>query len=82
MSRKWHPEDEFIGIDAEHAWWVQWKGGYFATCKGCELPMPHGATWGYDCAICWDCADGIDLLFYDILYGEDDDDAEDYADSR
>lgn len=46
---------------------VEFRGGYYATCKACELPMPHGAMVNSDMAICYDCAEGTEWIawFFD-----------------
>lgn len=43
-----------------HNEWVESTGGYYAHCKACELPMPRSAMMGFETAICYDCAEGID----------------------
>lgn len=31
------------------------RGGFYATCKACELPMTLSHMHNYDMSICWDC---------------------------
>lgn len=57
--RKIHQEpDLFL---QEHVEWVEYRGGYYADCKSCELPMHHGAMHNYDFAICWGCVEAINI---------------------
>lgn len=54
-----------------HSEWVMYRGGYFATCKGCERPMPQRGLHNSDMAICYECTDGLEWL-YDWYEVEDD----------
>lgn len=59
-----------------HDEWVEFRGGYYATCKACELPMPHGAMVNSDMAICYDCAEGTEWIDWFFDYENHDDFAE------
>lgn len=55
--------------------WVHYRGGYYATCKGCELPMPLRGMHNSDMAVCYECAD--DLWWIEDWFLEYDLDRED-----
>lgn len=59
---------------------VHYRGGFYGYCKACGEPMSLKHAHNYDMAICWDCADGIDMVYYDVM--EDDDDEEAFTDCR
>ena len=58
-----------------HLEYMHFRGGYYAHCKGCELPMHHGAMHNSDMAVCYDCAD--DLWWIEEWFLEYDYDRED-----
>lgn len=63
-SRGAHYKESFSEFDIdylealEHA---EYRGGYYATCKACGLPQHHGSMHNHDLAICWTCADEINM---------------------
>lgn len=63
-----------------HLEYMQFRGGYYAHCKGCELPMHHGAMHNSDMAVCYDCAD--DLWWIEDWFLEYDYDREDEERAR
>lgn len=64
----------------EHMKWVHWRGGFYAYCKGCELPMPLRGMLNADMAVCYECADYLEWI--EDWFLEDDLDREEGEQAR